>query len=348
MVISEEYLTDLRLLLPEVIWLEPEHFQQANRVSSKFENEAQQWQAYINTLARSALSQWLKEKIADKPIDIKPNITESVSCIKLGDFRLGVVAHEHFLDEVVSIPQVAIERPELAAHFYVVLEVDEEQEEAILRGFLRHDELIKYRTQVNLQPSNNGHYKLPLSLFDAELNHLLFYSRHLEPTAIPLPSTAIEGVKDSSKKTSSSSRTKLSQWLQGVLEEGWLSFEELVTPQANLAWSTRSASQKIRKGKLINLGMELENQTVALLITVTPESEDVRILVQLYPTGREKYLPANLQLTLLNKAEKILQSNRSRSQDNYIQLKSFKGKPGIRFGIEVSTASVRIGEYFEL
>ena len=348
MVISEEYSTDLRLLLPEVIWLEPEHFQQANRVSSKFENEAQQWQAYINTLARSALSQWLKEKIADKPIDIKPNITESVSCIKLGDFRLSVVAVEHFLDEVVSIPQVAIERPELAAHFYVVLEVDEEQEEAILRGFLRHDELIEYRSQVNLQPSNNGHYKLPLSLFDAEPNHLLFYSRHLEPTAIPLPSIAVENVQDSSKKTSRSSRTKLSQWLQGVLEEGWLSFEELVTPQANLAWSTRSASQKIRKGKLINLGMELENQTVALLITVTPESEDVRILVQLYPTGREKYLPANLQLTLLNKVEKILQSNRSRSQDNYIQLKSFKGKPGIRFGIEVSTASVRIREYFEL
>ena len=347
MVISEEYPTDLRLLLPEVIWLEPEHFQQASRVSSKFENEAQQWQAYINTLARSALSQWLQEKIADKPIKIKPNITESISCIKLGDFRISIVATEHLLDEVVSIPQMAIDRPELAAHFYVIIEVDEEQEEAILRGFIRHDELMKYRSQFNLQ-SNNGHYKLPLSLFDAEPNHLLFYSRHLESTAIPLPSIAAERVPSSLKKTFSSQRTKLSQWLQGVLEEGWLSFEELVAPEANLAWNTRSVSQKIRKGKIIDLGMQLENQTVALLITVTPESEDVRILVQLYPTGRERYLPVNLQLALLDKTEKILQSTRSTNQVNCIQLKSFKGKPGIRFGIEVSMGDVSVREYFEL
>ena len=221
MVISKEYFPDFRLSLPEVIWLEPEHYQQASKVSSKFENEAQQWQAYINILARSALLQWLQEKIADKPIDIKPNITESVSGIKLGDFRLSVVAQEHVLDEVVSIPQVAIERPELAAHFYVVLEVDEEQEEAILRGILRHDELIEYRSQVNLQPSNSGHYKLPLSLFDAEPNRLLFYSRHLEPTAIPLTSIAAENVQDSLKKTFSSSRTAINvkDWLSNELDE---------------------------------------------------------------------------------------------------------------------------------
>jgi hypothetical protein len=348
MVISKEYSTDLRLLLPEVIWLEPEYFQQATQISSQMENEPQQWQTYLNILARSSLSQWLKERIADKPINIESNVTESICYLKLGEFRLGVVAQEHFLDEVVSISQEAIARPESAAHFYVILEVDEEQEQAILRGFLRHDELIKYRSQVNLQPSKNGDYRLPLSLFDAEPNHLLFYSRHLEPTAIPLPPVAAESVQDSLKKTFSSSRTKLSQWLQGVLEEGWLSFEELVTPEANLAWSTRSVSEKIRKGKLINLGIQLENQTVALLITVTPESEEVRILVQLYPTGGERYLPANLQLTLLNKAEKILQSTQSRSQDNYIQLKSFKGKPGIRFGIEVSMGNVSVREYFEL
>ena len=348
MVISEEYSTDFRLLLPEVIWLEPEHFQQATKISSQRSNEPQQWQTYLNILARSGLSQWLKERIADKSINTEPNVTESICYLKLGEFRLGVVAREHLLDEVVSIPQVAVNRPELAAHFYVVLEVDEEQEQAILRGFLRHDELTKYRSQVNLQPSNNGHYSLPLSLFDAEPNHLLFYSRHLEPTAIPLPSIAAENVQDSFKKTFNSSRTKLSQWLQGVLEEGWLSFEELVTPEANLAWSTRGVSEKIRKGKLINLGMQLENQTVALLITITPESEKVRILVQLYPTGRERYLPANLQLTLLNKVENILQSTQSRSQDNYIQLKSFKGKPGIRFGIEVSAGNVSVREYFEL
>ena len=53
MVISEEYSTDFRLLLPEVIWLEPEHFQQATKISSQRSNEPQQWQTYLNILARS-------------------------------------------------------------------------------------------------------------------------------------------------------------------------------------------------------------------------------------------------------------------------------------------------------
>ena len=347
MIISE-YSTDLRLLLPEVIWLELEHYQQATKISSKIDNEVQQWQTYINILARSALSQWLTESVSDKQITIEPKVTD-VSYLKLGGFKIAVVAKEQLLDEVVSIPQTAIERGELAAHFYVIVEVDEEQEQAVLRGFVRYDELSEYCREVNLQPAEDGCYRLPLSLFDAEPNHLLSYSRHLEPSAIPLPSVSTASATDSLKESLDSGRTKLSRWLEGVLESGWLSFEELVAPEENLAWSTRNVSEKTRKGKLINLGMQLENQTVALLITVTPEvSEKVGILVQLYPTGRERYLPANLQLTLLNKVEKTLQSTRSRSQDSYIQLKSFKGKPGTRFGIEVSMGNVSVREDFEL
>lgn len=67
-------------------------------------------------------------------------------------------------------------------------------------------------------------------------------------------------------------------------------------------------------------------------ITVTPEAaEKVGVLVQLYPIGEARYLSPNLQLTLRSKAGKTLQSTQSRGQDNYIQLKSFKGKPGTRF-----------------
>lgn len=347
MAISKEYSTNLRMLLPEVIWLEPEHFQQASKISGKIENEARQWQTYISILARSALSQWFEEKIADKSINVKPNITESVSCIKLDGFRISIIATEHLLDEVVNISRIAIERPELAAHFYALVEVDEEQEQAVLRGFLRYDELSAHCQKI--VKVEDDCYHIPLSLFDAEPNHLLFYLSHLEPSAISLPSLSAQSTVDSLKQSFDSNRTKLSLWLQGVLEEGWLSFEELVAPEANLALNMRGISETMRKGKLINLGMQLENRAVALIITITSEIDDkIGILVQLYPTGKEKYLPNNLQLTLLNKAEKILQSTRSRSQDNYIQLKSFKGKPGTRFGIEVTMGDVCVKEDFEL
>ncbi len=70
--------------------------------------------------------------------------------------------------------------------------------------------------------------------------------------------------------------------------------------------------------------------------------------IQLYPTRRERYLPPNLKLTLLSKAGKTLQDVTSRSQDNYIQLKSFKGEPGKRFSIEVSHLDVSVREDFEI
>ena len=184
----ESPVTDLRLLLPEVIWLESEHFRQAKEMSNQVKSEAQQWQTYLNTLALSAFEEWLRERISDQTINPEPNLIETISQLKVGEFKLGLIATEHILDEVVHVPQSAIASSDEAAHFYVVLEVAEEQEEVIIRGFLRHDELVNYRKNNNLQLSQDGCYQLPLSLFDAESNHLLFYCRHLEPSAITLPS----------------------------------------------------------------------------------------------------------------------------------------------------------------
>jgi hypothetical protein len=131
MVSSEEYSTDLRLLLPEVIWLEPEHFQQATEISSQVRNEAQQWQTYLNILALSGFEEWLKERIPDRAINRDFNVIESICHLTVGEFKLGLIATEQVLDELVNIPQAAIASPELAAHFYVVLEVDEEEEQVI-------------------------------------------------------------------------------------------------------------------------------------------------------------------------------------------------------------------------
>ncbi|MEM7593629.1 MAG: DUF1822 family protein [Cyanobacteria bacterium P01_A01_bin.83] len=350
MVSFEEQETDLRLLLPEVIWLESEHFQQATEISNQATLEGQQWQTYLNILALSSFETWLRARIMDKAVKRSPNLLESVCRLTVGEFKLSLIAVEQVLDEVVSIPQDAIAMPELATHFYVVLEVNEEEEEVIIRGFLRYDELIAYQTRVNLSPQN-GFYNLPLSLFDSELNHLLFYSRYLTPAAIPLPVVVPESLTAAFAQTINSTRTKLSQWLEGVLAEGWSSVENLITPEANLAWSTRNSplGAGAKKGKLINLGINLKAETVALFITVTPEADQkLGILVQLYPTGEARYLPCNLQLTLISKAGKTLQLTQSREQDNYIQLKSFKGKLGTRFSIEVSMGDVSVREDFEL
>ncbi len=345
----ENYSTDLRLLLPEVIWLEPEHFQQARKMSNQVRSEAQQWQTYLNTLGLSAFQEWLRERIPEQPINREPNLIEPICQLKVGEFKLGLIATEHILDEVVNVPQDAIDQPDLAAHFYVVLEVAEEQEEAIIRGFLRYDELVNYRSKINLQLSQDSCYQLPLSLFDVESNHLLFYCRHLEPSAI-LPSVASsESVPDSLSLVMESGRAKLSQWLEGIFDPGWLSVDALLGSEANLAWSTRAISEGAQRGKLIDLGMEVGDHTVALLVTVTPEdSEKIGIQIQLSPTQGERYLPPNTQLTLYSQSGRTLQSTQSRGQDNYIQLKPFKGKEGICFSVEVSIGDISIVKDFEL
>ena len=99
----------------------------------------------------------------------------------MSGFIVCLIAVEHVLDEIVQIPQAVIEQPDLAAHFYVVQEVSEEQALVTLRGFCRYDELVRNRYHY---PVQNGSYQLPLVFLDAEPNHLLIYYRSLQPSAI--------------------------------------------------------------------------------------------------------------------------------------------------------------------
>ena len=361
--------TDFGLLLPEIIWLEPEHFDRAIEITDSVKSEAHKWQTYLNALALLCFEEWLRERLPEKTVNRDTNLIESVCYLKVGEFKLCLIATEHLLDEVVNVPQNAIEKPGFTAHFYVVLEVLEEQEQVIVRSFLAYDQLVNYLRRSNLELLRDSFYQLPLSLFDAEPNDLLVYCRLLEPTAIPLPfastnsQVAIKGITPSAlveardmlesnlvlPRYLKETRTKLSQWLQGIFDSSWLGLDALISPEANLALSTRNAQLGVNRGKLIDLGMQLGSQTVALLVTIAEEpQEKLAISIQLHPTGGERYLPPLLKLTLLSKVGKTLQEVTSRVQDNYIQLKPFKGEPGKHFSIEVSIGNVSLREDFEL
>jgi hypothetical protein len=334
--------TDIRLLLPESIWLESEHFEEAKKISDRVNDEADKWQSYLNALALIAFEEWLSTRITQQPIKRDSNI----SYLKVGEFKVCLIATENILDEEINLAVDFIEKPELAAHFYVLLEVLEEQEEVIIRGFFRYDELVNYT--IKLQP-RDGFYRLPLAEFDPEPNHLLFYSRFLEPTAIPLPVATKTKAEDNLVVSLLETTTKLSQWLQGVIDESWQTIDTLFSPEVNLAFSTRSVEVAIKRGKLIDLGIQLNHQTVALLVNITEEAEEkISISIQLHPTGKEKYLPRNIKVSLLSKTGNILQKVEARGQDNYIQLKPFKGERGKRFSIIVSLDELSVRENFEL
>ncbi|HBE58621.1 MAG TPA: hypothetical protein DEG17_26605 [Cyanobacteria bacterium UBA11149] len=185
--------TKFSQLLPESIWLEAEDFEEAVKISKRVTDEAHQWQIYLNSLALIGFERWVKQRYPDLSVNRDScslfesvNMTEAVCNLKVGEFKVCLLVVEELGDKVL-VPKVVVDLPDLVGHFYVVVEVLEEEERVILRGFLQYDELVNARSAVNLEAGGEGGYQLPLSLFDSEMNHLLFYSRYLAPSAILLP-----------------------------------------------------------------------------------------------------------------------------------------------------------------
>lgn len=337
-------LINFRTLTPESIWLESEDFDRAENNSIQA-NESEQWQFYLNTLGLSALEKWLKERMPGQSISAREEMIENTVRLEVGDFKICAIVTDNLLDELVQLPKNVLESPELATHFYLILEVLEEEEEVIFRGCLDRDRLSSYHQRVI--PLEDDFYHLPLSLFDAEPNHLLFYCRFLEPASISLPIKTVQTTTETIEYVRENA-TKLSQWLQNVFDETWLTVESLISPGANLEYGLRNADKELKRAKLIDLGMQLGEQNIILLMKIKEDNEKLAVSVQLHPARGENYLPPNLKLILLSKAEKTLQEVESRTRDNCILLKSFKGEKGKRFKIRVSLGDLSVTENFEL
>jgi hypothetical protein len=169
---------------------------------------------------------------------------------------------------------------------------------------------------------------------------------------MPLPAIATEcAVTPEARLTPvlRTSRIELGQWLQGVFSPGWQALDELFNRQVCLALSPRSQGKGAKRGKLIDLSVKLPGASMVLLLNITEEADEkLSVLVQLHPAGEERYLPPQVTLTLLSPSGEKLQEVHSRTQDNYIQLKSFKGRAGMPFRIALGFGSFTLCENFKL
>ncbi|AFY58574.1 Protein of unknown function (DUF1822) [Rivularia sp. PCC 7116] len=358
---NSTYSQDLRFFLPETVWLETEHFAFAKEISStQGINHNDSWQTYLNALAIITFEEWLKERLPNKVISRDTDVIATAGNLKVDEFKFCAIATEHVLDEIVRIPQEVIANPELAAHFYVLIEVSEEEEEVVIRGFVTHKQLTEIKSNLRLS-ADEGCYHIPLSLFDMEPSHLLFYQRYVQASefAVPVVGNKVTQISENISELVSITTTRLSQWLQGVIDEGWQAIDSLSQPQLSLAFSTRNIDKSVKKAKIIDLGIDLGNKKVALLVHISPENsinnqasessqDKIHVLAQLYPMNGEKFLPQNTKLQLISKAGKVLQEVTSRIQDNYIQLKPFRGEAGKKFSIQISLEDVIVKENFEL
>lgn len=175
---------------------------------------------------------------------------------------------------------------------------------------------------------------------------------HLAPleTQVSTVSTAVNA--------SQRSLVNLGEWFQGTITAGWRSVQYLLNPEVQeFAFSFRSESgvretdqryAGVRKGKVLNLGVQLGEQPVILVIEIKPaESDRFQILVQVRPASETLYLPPNLRLVILDGQDETFLEAQAREVDNFIQ-RSFRGSVGEVFGVRVSLENAVITEYFKI
>ncbi|WP_199248996.1 DUF1822 family protein [[Phormidium] sp. ETS-05] len=110
----------------------------------------------------------------------------------------------------------------------------------------------------------------------------------------------------------------------------------------------------VKKAKLVDLGMQLQGQAIALVVAIMPQSEGrLGVFVQVQPKHQPK-LPPNLKLTILSEADEpipgLTVTSRSDDlglgKDNLIQMNFFSPPPGTRFRVRVTLNDASITEDF--
>ncbi len=178
----------------------------------------------------------------------------------------------------------------------------------------------------------------------------VFLSRLPQPLAQPSSSTSM---------ARSLSRVALRPWLTHVVEAGWTSLEQLIadwqSPEPALSFRAPAGQIDLiepptvgaKQGKFLSLGDRSEEQVLLIIgIAPAPSSVTFNITVELYPTGREVYLPPSLQLSVMDEDHiPVLQAEGRQSQGLEFQ---FSGEPGECFTVQVSLNQVILTELFEL
>jgi len=103
----------------------------------------------------------------------------------------------------------------------------------------------------------------------------------------------------------------------------------------------------VRRVKMINLGMQLEESQVALAVTLVPEGrEGTNVHLQVYPS-QQNYLPSNLKMEVLDESGNVFLEAESRRADNWIKLE-LSGDRGDSFAVRLTLGEASFHKQFVL
>ncbi len=256
----------------DAIALSSSSLQTAANLSELVATRSQQWQAYFNALALFGFEAWLQERAPDVRLErdnasvFEPNQSGAIAAtygITVNQFRVCLIPIDSEPSTSISLSRALIESAEFRPHFYVLVELYEEQEQATIKGWLRADNLIARQSELSL--STDWKYEIPLAWFEHDCDDLLLYWRCASPAMIDLPSLApaIASDRYSWLQLLTQPAIDTAQWLQ----EEW---QALVT---DLTWvllpPVASASGLRSSGAILNRSPLSELETILTAIERT-------------------------------------------------------------------------------
>lgn len=139
----------------------------------------------------------------------------------------------------------------------------------------------------------------------------------------------------------------LRNWFAGKIEAGWLTLAALLKPQPLApAVGFRTDALSITRWQQINLGMQMTEHAIALVVTLPPEAtSEIAIRVQLYPMGDRPHLPPSLKLLVMDETDQVVLDTVSREADNLIQLE-FSAVLGEQFSVTVALGNTTVSQTF--
>ncbi|NES06881.1 MAG: DUF1822 family protein [Okeania sp. SIO2F4] len=121
-----------------------------------------------------------------------------------------------------------------------------------------------------------------------------------------------------------------------------MSPEAVFTPKLGFAKS--SYVDRVKRAKVIDFGLLLNRQKVALVVTIQPEADsEVGVLVQVHPIDKQEFLPPGLRLKI--ELESDSEEVEARAADQLIQLE-FSELPDRCFSVKVILYDAEIVENF--
>ena len=279
----------------------------AQQFASQQPTQEKKEQVYLNTLAVCVVNDYME--IMDIPTDLRASDSWNPAMrlyANVADLKLTQLGHLEC--RPIRSGTMSYIPPEVPDDRIgvVVVEIDTELQEATLLGFTK--------TVKTGSLSINQ-----LQSVDDLLEHL----DHLERNV---------------------GEVNLNQWLQNIFEAGWQSVEEILAPKAPvLAFRYRSG---VTRAKLVDLGIQLPGQSVALVVTLTPRSSvEIQIKLQVHPTGEQAYLPDNLTVKVLDEEGAAVMEAHAKTANTHITLE-FSAKLGERFSVRLELGDTNITENF--